>query len=177
MQTSAKALGIVLILSALAGCAHELKQTAQSNLADHRWHSPIIDALDVNHDGIIDSNEIANAAVALWTLDKTKKGYLSYEDIHYPNQREHEGEPEPAIAVLDANHDDIIDSNEIANAPIALKKLDKNGDGQLTPDEYTPQYAIGLGGASKPQNRDTGGHSHHRGQHNSSQTPPATEQP
>jgi len=30
----------------------------------------------------------------------------------------------------------VIDANEIANAPAALKTLDKNGDGQLTPDEY-----------------------------------------
>jgi hypothetical protein len=40
---------------------------------------------------------------------------------------------------LDANHDGIIDANEIANAPAALKKLDKNGDGKLTPDELRPQ--------------------------------------
>lgn len=40
---------------------------------------------------------------------------------------------------LDTNHDGIIDSNEIANAAAALKKLDKNGDGKLTPDELRPQ--------------------------------------
>jgi hypothetical protein len=45
--------------------------------------------------------------------------------------------PIPAIvAALDTNHDGIIDSNEIANASVALKTLDKNGDGKLTPDEY-----------------------------------------
>ena len=37
---------------------------------------------------------------------------------------------------LDANHDGVIDANEIANAPAALKTLDKNGDGKLTPDEF-----------------------------------------
>jgi hypothetical protein len=43
----------------------------------------------------------------------------------------------PAIVrALDANHDGIIDSNEIANASAALKTLDKNGDGQLTREEY-----------------------------------------
>src|SRR5690348_14115801 len=48
----------------------------------------------------------------------------------------------PPIALIDAldtNHDGIIDANEIANAPAALKKLDKNGDGKLTPDELRPQ--------------------------------------
>jgi len=45
--------------------------------------------------------------------------------------------PPPAIIdALDTNHDGVIDANEIANAVEALKKLDKNGDGQLTPDEF-----------------------------------------
>jgi hypothetical protein len=46
--------------------------------------------------------------------------------------------PPPIIAVLDANHDGVIDADEIANAPAALKKLDKNGDGKLTQDELRP---------------------------------------
>jgi hypothetical protein len=45
--------------------------------------------------------------------------------------------PVPAIVLaLDVNHDGVIDSNEIANASAELKTLDKNGDGQLTRDEY-----------------------------------------
>jgi len=45
--------------------------------------------------------------------------------------------PMPAIVTaLDANHDGVIDADEIANASAALKKLDKNGDGKLTRDEY-----------------------------------------
>jgi hypothetical protein len=45
--------------------------------------------------------------------------------------------PAPAIvAALDANHDGVIDATEIANASAALKALDKNGDGQLTPEEF-----------------------------------------
>jgi hypothetical protein len=46
--------------------------------------------------------------------------------------------PPPVIAVLDANHDGIIDANEIADASKALLTLDKNGAGQLTPDELMP---------------------------------------
>ena len=45
--------------------------------------------------------------------------------------------PPPAvIRALDANHDGVIDADEIANASAALKTLDKNGDGKLTPDEF-----------------------------------------
>ena len=46
--------------------------------------------------------------------------------------------PPPIIAALDANHDGVIDADEIANAPAALKTLDKNGDGKLTMDELMP---------------------------------------
>jgi len=35
--------------------------------------------------------------------------------------------PSPLMDALDANHDGVIDANEIANASAALKKLDKNG--------------------------------------------------
>ena len=45
--------------------------------------------------------------------------------------------PVPAIiGALDANHDGVIDADEIANASAALKTLDKNGDGKLTRDEF-----------------------------------------
>ena len=46
--------------------------------------------------------------------------------------------PLPIIAALDANKDGVIDETEIANAPAALKTLDKNGDGKLTMDELLP---------------------------------------
>lgn len=57
-----------------------------------------------------------------------------------PGMNGHRPPPSPLMEVLDANHDGIIDSNEIANASAALKKLDKNGDGKLTPDELRPHW-------------------------------------
>src|SRR5947207_12515363 len=44
----------------------------------------------------------------------------------------------PLEEALDTDHDGIISVEEIANASTALKKLDKNGDGKLTPDEFRP---------------------------------------
>lgn len=41
----------------------------------------------------------------------------------------------PIFAALDANHDGVIDDVEIANASVALKSLDKNGDRKITQDE------------------------------------------
>lgn len=52
-------------------------------------------------------------------------------------ERKHPAPP-PLIVVLDANADGVIDATEIANAAEALKKLDKNGDGKLTPEETMP---------------------------------------
>jgi hypothetical protein len=43
--------------------------------------SPLMEALDVNHDGIIDSNEIANASAELKTLDKNGDGKLTPDEL------------------------------------------------------------------------------------------------
>src|SRR5579859_1759296 len=50
----------------------------------HRPIPPIVRALDVNHDGIIDSNEIANASAELKTLDKKGLGYLTMDELMGP---------------------------------------------------------------------------------------------
>jgi hypothetical protein len=56
----------------------------------------------------------------------------------------------PLIAALDANHDGIIDAAEIANASAALRTLDVNGDGNLTPDELRPPHPGGPGEQGGP---------------------------
>jgi hypothetical protein len=104
---------------------------------------PLMLALDVNHDGIIDSNEIANASAELLTLDKNGDGQLTKDEYLPPLPPDADSQtfrppPSPLIRALDVNHDGIIDSNEIANASAELLTLDKNGDGQLTRDEYGP---------------------------------------
>jgi hypothetical protein len=57
--------------------------------------------------------------------------------------------PKPPIEVaLDTDQDGEISADEIEGAPAALKKLDKNGDGKLTPEEYRPRHPGG------PRDRD-----------------------
>ncbi len=46
--------------------------------------SPIIEALDANHDGVIDASEIAKAAESLKTLDKNGDGKLTDDEIRPP---------------------------------------------------------------------------------------------
>src|SRR5580658_10463906 len=45
---------------------------------------PLLLALDVNHDGVIDSNEIANASAELLTLDKNHDGQLTPDEYLPP---------------------------------------------------------------------------------------------
>jgi Ca2+-binding EF-hand superfamily protein len=114
---------------------------------------PIVMVLDTNHDGVIDADEIANASAALLTLDKNGDGKLTPDEYLPPLPKDAPKDaPRPPlpliIKALDANGDGVIDVNEIANAPAALRSLDKRGDGRLTPDEYIgprPQRPGGQG--------------------------------
>jgi hypothetical protein len=58
------------------------------------------------------------------------------------------------MQALDANTDGIIDEKEIANATMALKKLDKNGDGKLNPEELRPPRPEGDRGRPDGPRRD-----------------------
>jgi Ca2+-binding EF-hand superfamily protein len=56
----------------------------------------------------------------------------------------------PVLSALDANQDLVISAYEIANAPAALRTLDKNSDGKLTAEE------CGFGGGPTPEIRNDG---------------------
>ena len=85
---------------------------------------PIIQALDTNHDGIIDATEIANASAALKTLDKNGDGQLTTDEYLPPlppgvTAPDPNRPVPPIVAALHANHDGSIDATEIANSPAA----------------------------------------------------------
>lgn len=46
--------------------------------------SPLFDALDTNHDGVISSDEIAAAPESLKKLDKSGSGQIKLEDLKMP---------------------------------------------------------------------------------------------
>lgn len=55
------------------------------------------------------------------------------------------GQPSVGFTALDTNGDDVLDAQEIAAAPAALAKLDKNSDGQITSDEVRSAMPEGRG--------------------------------
>jgi hypothetical protein len=126
----------------------------------HR-HPPFVAALDVNKDGVIDATEIANAPGALAKLDKNGDGQITLDELRPPRpadapapQSATDGpkRPKPPIfAALDTDGDGVISATELTNASASLAKLDKNGDGKLTPDEFMG------GGPRGPRGRGPGG--------------------
>ena len=70
------------------------------------------------------------------------------------------------VGALDANHDRVIDAEEIANASAALKGLDKNGDGKLTPEEF-----MGARPSGKPPGENQGGGKNNAGPGNNDRPP------
>lgn len=68
------------------------------------------------------------AMACLWVVDASAQGRGGGRGFG----------PSPMMMVLDADRDGTISASEIAGASAALKKLDKNGDGQLTMDELRP---------------------------------------
>lgn len=125
---------------------------------------PIDMALDTSGDGVIDASEIANAPTALKKLDTAGSGRLTREQClpRRPGgqgKQGGQGGPEttgaqgmqggqggrggnrplpPIFVALDSDGDGVISASEMTGASAALKKLDKNGDGKLSPDEYRP---------------------------------------
>jgi hypothetical protein len=126
---------------------------------------PIIKALDLNNNGIVETAEIENAAVALKTLDKNSDGRLSADELapsevggpRQPHPTPPFGDKQhpkmPLMAALDTNNDGELSAAEIANTSKALKALDANGDGTLTMDELRPPPPHGFGDSAPPDVR------------------------
>lgn len=129
-----------------------------------RPQMPIVAALDVNTNGVVEAAELANASKALLKLDKDGDGRLSATELQpqRPGSNQQQ-QPQftppdggkrpspPIISALDADGDGALSASEIANAATALKSLDKDGDGQLSREELMPRPpGGGQGGQGGP---------------------------
>jgi Ca2+-binding EF-hand superfamily protein len=121
-------------------------------------------AFDANHDGQLVKSELPERMQPLFDrADANKDGKLSVDEIRKSAQSSanaasggargeggERGEREgvrggpgrggfdPMLAALDANHDGLLQADEVRGAADALRALDKNHDGRLTADEYRP---------------------------------------
>jgi hypothetical protein len=117
--------------------------------------SRLVLVLDADHDKVISAAEIAGATAALAALDKNADGQLTKEEFCPPKPRDSKNSkardegndkpsahrpppPDPLVKALDVDRDKVISAAELAAAPTELLALDKNGDGQLTKDEFAP---------------------------------------
>jgi hypothetical protein len=111
----------------------------------------VLNALDADHDLAISRWEMFTAPGALRTLDRNHDGKLSAEECGFFPEPQPGIPPDvvnrargefmrlnPVLATLDADHDGEISASEIADSSSALRNLDRNGDGILTPDELIP---------------------------------------
>lgn len=99
---------------------------------------------DLNKDGFLTKDELNKMAEAQAAPANNAGGQDDHGD-----RGERRG-PEggmmkfmPILAALDSNGDGVISAEEINNASVSLKKLDKNNDGQLTEDEIRPMGGRG----------------------------------
>ncbi len=67
--------------------------------------------------------------------------------------------PNPVMEAIDADGDNVISAREITGAAAALKKLDRNKDGQLTDEEIQPSHGHGGPGHGGGQGGPRGGQS------------------
>jgi len=111
---------------------------------------PFFAALDSDRDGVLSDEEIDAAAEVLRKLDRNGDGKITLEEFRVPpsrppkdqekpnNPRPPRGPVPPVIATLDRDRDGTISAAEMQEAPESLKKLDKNDDGEISPEELRP---------------------------------------
>jgi Ca2+-binding EF-hand superfamily protein len=112
-------------------------------------------AFDANGDGKLSKSELPERMQGLFDrADENKDGFLTADEIRKlaavqarPPQNDGPGERggpgrdmnfirmDPVLAAVDTNGDGVLSSEELRNAPKAIRKLDSDGDGKITREE------------------------------------------
>jgi hypothetical protein len=115
----------------------------------------VLAALDGDADLVISPAEIGNAPAALRKLDLNHDGKLSAQECGFLPPGDFAGPAKlladyrrefmrenPVLAALDTDRDGEISASEIANSAAALKSLDIDNNGSLSPYELLPHPAV-----------------------------------
>ncbi len=130
-----KTLSILAVAAALAGIAATaaIAQNGAQNGSGDGDHQSRFDAQDTNHDGYIDRNEAASAAMSRFdAADNDHDGRLSRDEVR-------SGVRGFVKARWQGHHHGMRDGGMPGNGMHGgrFARLDQNGDGKLTWDEMT----------------------------------------
>jgi hypothetical protein len=93
-----------------------------------RGGNQLMNALDKNGDGMLDSGEIQSASLSLRTLDKNKDFKLTADELGI-RQR---GDMSQRLMEMDANKDGKLTSDEVPERMNRwMERMDANGDGAI----------------------------------------------
>lgn len=101
-------------------------------------------ALDLDHDGQLSAQEIANASQSLLALDRNNDGELTADELEAPRPNSGATPDELAaqLMALDKNGDGVLTRDEVPERLQSLfARADANHDGKLTPDEIRQSAA------------------------------------
>lgn len=102
---------------------------------------PVMDALDVDHDGILSAAEIASAPGALKTLDKDADGILSKDELRMRQQTARQ-RAEHLFDEWDTNKDGGLTKAELPDRmQPQFDAIDLNHDGKIDLEEATTYFA------------------------------------
>lgn len=126
----------------------------------------IFDRADVNKDGKVNADEIRKSAAAASqpnAMGGRGRGEGGREGFGREGREGMDGRGrggpggpggfDRLLTALDTDKDNAISAAEMTAAPAALRTLDTNKDGQLTPDEYSPAGRGGRGGDPMKETR------------------------
>ena len=141
-----KTIPIQLTIALLAGTAAAQEPQPPNN---HRPPPPppIFSIFDTDRDGVLSAREVRKASDALAALDRNGDRQITRDEFMPPPPEGGNGpkppkppghRPPPVIAALDTDKDGTLSAEELKAAPDSLLDLDKNGDGELSPDELHP---------------------------------------
>ncbi len=171
-----KHLAVAIVgLLALSGCGslfgstpHTPRWNPNATPRDENWHSPNANLLryDANHDGTLTRDELKSGLRAEFdAYDVNHTNCLGPDQVRTINQLRVTQDASQATPLVDWNQDGCIDFNEYSGATLSLfDTLDKNGDGELSPQELNAgNRPAGAGGQPDGSGRGGGRGGHHHG--------------